>query len=168
PIGARRRCRGIEGVAARLPEMTPVAPLVTDPANVETRFGRFATGANAVITLVEGLPGFEGCRTFLVLSSPEIEPLTCLQGLDEQKPAFLAIDPRMVDPGYPCRLDDLQRQRLGATASTMLLWRAIVRVADGDGSTVNLRAPLVINPDTMRGLQLLAGHDQYDTDHRLG
>ena len=72
-----------------------------------------------------------------------------------------------MEPDYSCRLDDLQRRRLGATLDTPLLWLAIVRVADG-GSTVNLRAPLVVNPERMRGLQLLAGHDDYDTNHPLG
>ena len=35
-----------------------------------------------------------------------------------------------------------------------LLWLAIVSVTD-TGATANLRAPIVINPQSMRGLQLL-------------
>ena len=148
-----------------------IATLVTDPTDgdtIETRFGDFSGRRRDIVTLVDGLPGFEACRRFLLLSSPSIAPMTCLQGLDDQKPAFLAIDPRIIDAGYTCRLDDLQRRRLGATAETPLLWLAIVRVSDNDGSTVNLRAPLVVNPEKMRGLQLLAGHDDYDTNHQLG
>ena len=152
--------------------MTPATLLATsDPADshvIDTRFGSFTGSPRDVVTLVDGLPGFESCRRFLLLSSPPIAPLMCLQGLDEDKPAFLAVDPRVVDPGYSTRLDDLQRRRLGASEETPLLWLAIVHVADGTGSTVNLRAPLVVNPEKMRGLQLLAGHDEYDTNHRLG
>ncbi|MBS1818550.1 MAG: flagellar assembly protein FliW [Acidobacteria bacterium] len=136
--------------------------------SIETRFGSFEGNSRDVVTLVEGLPGFEECRRFLLLSSPSLEPLVCLQGLDDAKPAFLAIDPRLVDPEYRCQLDDLQRRRLGASSDSALLWLAIVRVAEQGDATVNLRAPLVVNPERMRALQLLAGHDQYDTNHRLG
>jgi flagellar assembly factor FliW len=151
--------------------MTGASSLVNQAADVqlvETRFGKFSGSQRDIVTLVDGLPGFESCRRFLLLSSAAIAPLTCLQGLDDAKPAFLAVDPRLVDPDYSCRLDDLQRRRLGASADTPLLWLALVRVGDGDDSTVNLCAPLVVNPERMCGLQLLAGHDEYDTKHRLG
>lgn len=137
-------------------------------ASIETRFGSFAGNPRDIVTFVDGIPGFETCRRFLLLSAPSLEPLVCLQGLDETKPAFLAVDPRFVDPEYRCRVDDLQRRRLGASSDTPLLWLAIVRVAEGGEATVNLRAPLVVNAERMRALQLLAGHDEYDTDHRLG
>lgn len=146
---------------------SPFATFLKDSQPVETRFGTFAGRARDVVTLADGLPGFESCRRFFLLTSPALHPLTCLQGLDDSRPAFLAIDPRTVDPQYRCRLDDLQLRRLGASTDTTLLWLAIVRVTESDGSTVNLRAPLVVDPDRMRGMQLLAGHDEYDTNHRL-
>ena len=151
--------------------MTHVRPAASDPhvaQSIETRFGTFAARARDVVTLAEGLPGFEACRQFFLLTSPALEPLMCLQGLDDTRPAFLAIDPRFVDANYRCVLDDLQRRRLGVSPDTTLLWLTIVRVTENDGSTVNLRAPLVIDPHRMRGMQLLSGHDEYDTDHRLG
>jgi flagellar assembly factor FliW len=151
--------------------MTSASSLVSQSAGtqlVETRFGHFAGQGGDIVTLVDGLPGFESCRRFLLLTSPALEPLTCLQGLDDACPAFLAIDPRLVHSGYTCELDDLQRRRLGATADTPLLWLSIVHVVDTGLSTANLRAPLVVNPERMCGLQLLAGHDEYGTQHPLG
>jgi flagellar assembly factor FliW len=134
---------------------------------IDTRFGPFSGHAGDVITLAEPLPGFENCRRFLLLTSPAIEPLMCLQGTEGERPAFLAVDPRVADPDYACSVDDLQRQRLLAAPETPLLWLAIVCVG-ATGATVNLRAPLVINPERMRGLQLLAGHDRALVDHPLG
>ncbi len=139
----------------------------TDLTPIETPFGTFEGRPRDIVTLVDGLPGFEDGRRFILLSSPTLEPLTCLQGLDGSTPSFLVVDPRFVDPDYSCRLDDLQRRRLGATLDTPLLWLAVVCVGD-NGSTVNLRAPLVVNPERMCGLQLLAGHDDCDTNHPLG
>jgi flagellar assembly factor FliW len=151
--------------------MTPsgtLADRIVEPEVIVTRFGSLHGRTRDIVTLVEALPGFDACRRFLLLTSPAIDPLMCLQGVDEDKPAFLAIDPRLADPGYACRLDDLQRQRLAAAPDTPLLWLAIVRVTGDGRATANLRAPLVINPDRMRGLQLLAGHDHYAVDHPLG
>lgn len=151
--------------------MTPSGTLVNTTAaqdTVSTRFGAFEARIRDIVTLTEALPGIDGCRRFFLLSSPSIEPLMCLQGIEGDRPAFLAIDPRLVDARYACRLDDLQRQRLAAGPEAPLLWLAIVRIAAGGDASVNLRAPIVINPETMRGLQLLAGHDQYAVDHRLG
>ncbi|MFN7980605.1 MAG: flagellar assembly protein FliW [Vicinamibacterales bacterium] len=138
-----------------------------EPQPVETRFGTFTARPRDIVTLADGLPGFESCRRFFLLTSPAIEPLMCLQGLDDARPAFLAIDPRLVDGNYRCALDDLQRRRLGAAADATLLWLSIVRVTESEGSTVNLRAPLVIDPNRMQGVQLLSGHDEYDTAERL-
>lgn len=135
--------------------------------SVETRFGVFTGRARDVVTLVEGLPGFENCRRFFLLSSPTIEPLMCLQGIEGPRPSFLVIDPRLADPGYRCHLDDLQARRVGADDATVLLWLAIVRLSDDEDPAVNLRAPLVVNPEKMRGMQLLAGHDDYPVDHFL-
>lgn len=134
---------------------------------IETRFGTFAGRARDTFTLVDGLPGFESCRRFVLLSSPEIAPLMCMQGLDDTRPSFLVMDPRLAEPSYRCELDDLQRRRVAASIDTPLLWLAIVRLADGEAATVNLRAPLVVNPARMRGMQLLSGHDAWATDHRL-
>ncbi len=135
---------------------------------IQTRFGSFEGNLGDVVTLAETLPGFDDCRRFLLLTSASLEPLVCLQGLDGDRPAFLAIDPRLADPDYPCRLDDLQRQRLGAMPGSTLLWLAIVRVSGDGAATVNLRAPIVVNPERMRAMQLLAGHDRHDIDHPLG
>lgn len=147
------------------------APVVemkdVETQSVETRFGVFTGRARDVVTLVEGLPGFENCRRFFLLSSPTIEPLMCLQGIEGPRPSFLVIDPRLADPEYRCRLDDLQARRVGADNATVLLWLAVVRLSDADDATVNLRAPLVVNPAKMRGMQLLSGHDDYPVDHRL-
>jgi flagellar assembly factor FliW len=46
------------------------------------------------------------------------------------------------------------------------LWLAIVS-PDAEGAKVNLRAPIVINPESMRGVQVLEGDQAYPLDYRL-
>jgi len=137
----------------------------------------FPSDADAV-TFADGLPGFESSRRFVIMSSPALDPFMCLQGLGDGAPSFLTIDPRLIVKDYPCELGSSDRTRLemraGRTAGpdprsepgVRLLWLAIVS-PDAAGASVNLRAPLVINPETMRGVQVLEGDDAYPLDYRL-
>jgi flagellar assembly factor FliW len=123
--------------------------------------------ADGVVTFAEGLPGFERCRRFVVVASPELQPFTVLQGLGADGPSFVAIDPRQVDPGYEATLDAPTRARLSTDGTSPLLWLAIV-AADADGrATANLRAPVVINPGTMQGVQVITVENRYPIDHPL-
>jgi flagellar assembly factor FliW len=136
----------------------------TDPiVQVETRFGPFVGAAADVVTLAEGLPGFERCHRFVLAALPAIAPFTCLQGLDEPRPSFLAIDPRLVVNGYMPALSDGDRQRLCADGDA-LLWLSLV-YTNGVQATVNLRAPIVINPRRMVGLQIIPVESAYAFDH---
>ncbi len=118
-----------------------------------------------VVHFSEGLPGFEACRRYIVVTTPSFDPFCALQGQGPDAPAFVTIDPRRVVPDFPCVLDPTDRARLHLSAddggaSAPLLWLAVVTVSD-TGATVNLRAPIVINPQAMRGVQLVpAASDQ--------
>ena len=125
----------------------------------------FPPGVGA-ITFADGIPGFETCRHFVVMASPAFEPFVCVQGLGEGAPSFLTIDPRLVIDDYKCELRESDRTRLDAGDGQSLLWLAIVS-PDDKGGRVNLRAPLVISPSTMRGVQVLEGDATYPLDHRL-
>ena len=135
-------------------------------ATIETRFGSFAVDSAAVVTVPDGLPGFEGCRRFVIVTAPTLDPLTCLQGLDDRRPSFLAVDPRRVMPGYHVALPPADRHREEASEGEPLLWLALVRL-DSDAALVNLRAPVVVNPRRMIGIQVIPTDSPYPVDHRL-
>jgi flagellar assembly factor FliW len=137
-----------------------------DRSAVDTRFGTFTAGPDDVVHLVAALPGFDTCFRYVLLSTPAIEPFTCIQGLDEPRPSFLAIATRLVDPGHGQTLGAADREKLGAADDAALVWLALVRV-DGERAFANLRAPLVINPRGMRGLQVLSADDRDAIDHPL-
>ncbi len=112
-----------------------------------------------VVHFPEGLPGFETCRRFVVVTATSFEPFCSLQGQGPGAPAFVTIDPRYVVPDFDCALDPTDRARLQLAADDSpehppLLWLAVVTATDA-GATVNLRAPIVINPQAMRGVQLV-------------
>ena len=65
-----------------------------DATRVETAFGTFEVAADEIITFPAGLPGFEECRRFVVLSSRDLDPFKCLQSVEGPSASFLAVDPR--------------------------------------------------------------------------
>lgn len=127
---------------------------------VETAFGTFEVAADEVITFPAGLPGFEECRRFVVLSSRELDPFQCLQSVEGPSASFLAVDPRKAYPDYRCALSDVDRARLGEPDEASLVWLAVVTVHD-DQTLVNLRAPVVVNPTRMLGYQLMPSNSLY-------
>ncbi|MCC7010602.1 MAG: flagellar assembly protein FliW [Acidobacteria bacterium] len=126
-----------------------------------------AAGAERTVTFPNGLPGFEHSRHFVIVTAPAFSPFTLIQGEGEAAPAFVAIDPRLVDPGYRTDLEDDDRDRLAAEPGQTLLWLALVTATAGGHATVNLKAPLVINPASMQGLQVLPADSPYRLDHPL-
>jgi flagellar assembly factor FliW len=125
------------------------------------------SAVDGVVTFPEGLPGFEDQRQFMLVDSPDMQPFTIMQGVVEGSPSFVAIDPRLVERAYPTTLDRVDLARLAAGEHDTLLWLAIVAAREDGSAAVNLRAPVVINPGTMRGIQLIALESQYRTDHPL-
>ena len=156
--------------AAGLPVMPQSAHATKDAPRrrVETNVGTFDVAAADTIQFPDGLPGFERCRRFIVISSDDIAPLHCLHAVDGPSASFLAVDPRVVMPTYRCMLGDSDRVKLGVTDDAApLVWLALVTVDAGQGPSVNLRAPVVINPARMLGCQVMPHDSLYPLRHPL-
>ena len=134
---------------------------------VQTPFGTFAVDDQSVIDFAEGLPGFEQTRRFVLLSSPELAPLHLLHHVEGPAASFLAVDPRVVLPSYRAVLAAADRARLGAVDDESLLWLALVTMDAGSGPSVNLRAPIVVNPARMLGFQVMPHNSLYPLRHPL-
>jgi flagellar assembly factor FliW len=134
---------------------------------VNTRFGEFEADPRDILSFPDGMPGFEQCHRFVVLSSMTMAPLQCLHAVDGPPATFLAVDPRLVLPKYRCVLSAGDLARLGADESGVLLWLALVTVDDSGEATVNLRAPVVVNPSRMTGFQVVPSNSLYPLRYPL-
>jgi flagellar assembly factor FliW len=148
--------------------MQPLVP--SSPASTAALVpdaGRIEPAPKDVIMFPDGLPGFEACRRFLAMSSDDIQPFQCLQGLDGSRPSFVTIDPARVLDGYRLILSPADCRRLDAKEDDALLWLAIVTVGVDGTAIVNLRAPLVINARLMIGYQVMPYDCLYPLRHPL-
>jgi len=119
-----------------------------------------------VVTFGSGLPGFEACRGF-VLMTTEHGGLQYLTSVEGPPATFLVVDPRRIQAGYRCQLSDADRNALGADDEGALVWLSLVAVEPDGTIAVNLRAPIVINPSTMLGRQVIPYESLYPLRHVL-
>ena len=132
-----------------------------------TRFGEFELDRADCVTFPLGVPGFEHVKHFAILRADDLDPLRCLHAIECDALSFLVIDPRHVMPEYRCVLSQTDLMRLGASADDVLLWLAIVTLEASGQALVNLRAPIVINPERMLGYQVMPHNSLYPLRHPL-
>src|SRR5437879_3934954 len=88
-------------------------------ASVEsTRFGSLQVDQQLVITMTEGLIGFENCKRYVVLDPDESNPIKWLQSLDDGGIAFPIVDPWRFKPDYAPTISDVDAKSLGLTDET--------------------------------------------------
>jgi flagellar assembly factor FliW len=134
---------------------------------LKTRFGEFEAASSNIVSFPDGLPGFERCRRFVVLRHATSSPLVCLHAVDGPSATFLAIDPRHILRRYRCVLSDADRLRLGVNAAAPLVWLTVITIAQEEELYVNLRAPIVINPERLIGMQVMPYNTLYPLRHRF-
>jgi flagellar assembly factor FliW len=139
----------------------------SDRLRISGAFGEMDVDRRDIIRFPDGLPGFEHSRAFVLLASEENAPLQYLHAVEGAPASFLAIDPRFVLENYRCELNAADEHRLGAAEGDPLLWLALVMVESNGAITVNLRAPLVVNPKRMVGHQMMPHQCLYPLRHVL-
>lgn len=141
------------------------ADVPSEPLHVRSRFADAEVSPGDVMTFPDGVPGYESQRHFVLLDIAETAPLKVLHAVNAPDPCFLVTDPRSILPGYRCDLSDADRLRVRAVDDRLLLWLVIVSIREDGHVTVNLRAPIVINPERMIGRQVMPNGCVYPLHH---
>jgi flagellar assembly factor FliW len=148
----------------------PQNPRPTGVVRVETtRFGVIEVEEDLIITLPEGMIGFEDCKRYVVLTPNEDSPLKWFQCLDDGAIAFPIINPWTFRPNYAPTISEEDMHALGLTPQQPKLIFVVVNVPRNNpqGATANLLGPIVINPITRMGKQVIVADEEYSTRHRI-
>ena len=122
-----------------------------------------------VITFPAGLFGFEEEREFLLLPfEGSAGTLLCFQSVHTPALAFVAMDPFALMSDYTPVLQPQELNELGVTDSQELGFYVlgVVKKPVAD-STVNLKCPVAINPETRVARQVILEADTYEMCHPL-
>jgi flagellar assembly factor FliW len=110
--------------------------------------------APTVVYFDRGLPGYDGLRRWELVERDETRPLRWLRSVEQPQLALPVADPALLLAGYPPAIPSGVWSRLGEGSEGRSLCLVVVQL-EAEGASANLRAPLVIDPQTMRGEQVI-------------
>jgi len=121
-----------------------------------------------VISFPGGLPGFEECKKFVIISVPEYEPFHWLQSIEGKQVRLAIINPLLFKPDYNPKISREDLHQLEVKEPTDLLLYVIVTVRQPvSESTANLMGPLLINLRKKMGCQLIIEDNAYSLRARI-
>jgi flagellar assembly factor FliW len=131
-------------------------------------FGNLEYEEQAVIQLLEGMLGFPKLKKYILVEEPESQPFKWLQSVEDPYVAFAVVDPHTLFKGYRCaiELDDVRTLEISDQAEVTTL-AVVVLAEDPAHSTINLKAPVLINHKKMRGKQVVLQEPSYGTQQAI-
>ena len=134
---------------------------------VDTRwFGTVDIDDNKIVTFDLGIIGFEDCKKFTLIYDVEKgdeAAIMWLQSLDEAALALPVMKPEYIMKGYDPVVEDEILNTLGEDiqSANLAVFCTLTVPEDLTKMTINLKAPIIINADTMKGVQLIADNEDY-------
>jgi len=114
-----------------------------------------------IIDFVEGLVGLPTMRRAVLIPLQEFAPFQWLASLDDEKTRFIVVNPNEIFPEY-------NAANFAVMNETETKTLVIVKISsDWQKTTVNLRAPLLIDINTNRGVQLILAESPYKLSESL-
>ena len=139
---------------------------------VETRlFGEVYVGDDKIINLPQGIIGFPDLKKFTLIydnEKGEDRSIMWFQSLDEPQFALPVMTPSTVVPDYNPTVNDELLAPLGELTEDNLYVLVTVKVPqDIKEMSVNLKAPIIINSDTLIGGQLIVEDDDLPVRYKI-
>ena len=133
-------------------------------------FGQVSYDKSELIHIVNGLIGFEAYTEYLPIPFHEdSDSLISLQSLEDETLSFILMNPFGILADYSPSLSDEELKELDAEASEDLSYYVVCVMRDSVAeSTVNLKAPLVVNARTRQARQIILDQSEYTFRHVLG
>lgn len=133
---------------------------------VTTRFGVIQAVESDLIRFGEGLVGFRSCTLFLLFPDVEVAGLSWLQSATVPDLAFGLVPPPLALDDYRIELRPGDRAALELDDERSAMVYVILNRGE-TGLTVNLQGPLVINPVSRLGRQLVLTSSRYAVRYPL-
>lgn len=132
-------------------------------------FGEIDYERGDVLAFTSGLFGFEDEREFLLLPFDGSDgAMLCFQSTKTPALAFVAMNPFALLPDYSPELQASELEGLGVKENEELAFYVLCVVKNPVAeSTVNLKCPVAINPDTRAACQVILDTDRYEMRHPL-
>jgi len=130
-------------------------------------FGDVEINEEDVLVFEYGIPGFDELTKFVILGKTDVEsPFFWLQSLEDSGVAFVISDPFNYVSDYEAEIDTTMAKFLGIEDENDAIIYNIVTVPEDISKTsINLKAPLVINTKNNKGCQVILENEKYKFKH---
>jgi flagellar assembly factor FliW len=120
--------------------------------------GRIRFGRRHLFHFPAGLIGFEHLKDYVLVSTPDTEPLRWLISVEEPSIGFPVLLAWHIVPNY-----ELPPEYSDATTYVPLV--VVTLAAEVSHIVANLKAPIVLNVRTQQGQQLILPGERYSATH---
>lgn len=148
--------------------------ITAEPISVPSQaLGAVAIAADSVLTVTDALAGFPDCASYALVEHVRQDgrpsaSVFWLQAVERPFHAFVVTDPWGVFPEYAPEISDVDASDLGLVSVEDARLFAILTVPSNPSEiTINLRAPVVVNPARRRAKQVVLLNDEYHTRHPM-
>ena len=129
-------------------------------------FGKIAIEDDKIINFEHGILGFPDLKRFALIFNIEkgVESnIKWLQSLDEPNFAMPVMNPNIVMEDYEPMFDVELLQPLGSgfAPDDLLVFVTVTVPKDIAKMTVNLKAPIIVNAEECKAVQLISDNDSY-------
>jgi|SRR5690625_4809269 len=132
---------------------------------IQTKYtGEAEIESSNIIKFAAGIPGFNKETEFILMDIPGNAGFQILQSIKSANTAFIVTNPHQIYPDYTFDLDENTQDMLQIKGENEVIVFTIVTIKDPfQESTLNLKAPIIINPVSKLGKQYVINTDDYPT-----
>lgn len=131
-------------------------------------FGSIEIREEDVYSFPQGIPGFEEHRRFIILRPDQELPFSYLQSIDEGELSFLMTNPFLFYENYEFELSKQDQRELAIQSEQdVTVWVMVSVKQTLQDATLNLMAPVIMNPREKLGKQAVLQGTPYKTKHLL-
>lgn len=126
--------------------------------------------AGKKISFPRGIPGFENYKVFELVEE-ENTPLAQLNSVEDKEVGFVLFRPQIVFPTYLTKVElnteEAELLELREENSVDVWVILTLCLSDMAKTTANLRAPIIINPKSAKGIQIILSDEQFSSRQPL-
>ncbi|WP_128103749.1 flagellar assembly protein FliW [Paenibacillus sp. DCT19] len=124
-------------------------------------WGEIEVQEEVIYSFSKGLPGFDDEHQFALIPW-EDTPFVYLQSLQQSELSFLLVNPFLFSHGYSFELPEADREEL-EIRDQVEVYSMVTIHTQVNRSTMNLLAPVVLNPENRTGKQVVLHQSGYET-----
>lgn len=134
-----------------------------------TRLGEIEINEKDILNIPEGLLGFPDYKRYAwVKSIDQDSPIELLQSVDDSDLTFILTDPFLFKVDYAFDLQEEWKSKLDIQFLKQVAVRVIITARSNNQTSINLKAPLIINMENHHSSQIILDRPEYVLQYVIG